>query len=61
MLIALAFVYGARRLSLGVWSSPLEWPDLGFLLLEVVLFLGSRDTLRKYYARVGQFRGEDTQ
>ena len=27
------------------------WPGVGFLALELVLFAGSRDTLRKYYAR----------
>ena len=27
------------------------WPALGFVFLELVFFAGSRDTLRKYYAR----------
>jgi hypothetical protein len=30
------------------------WPTLGFVVLELVLFAGSRDALRKYYARTQQ-------
>lgn len=51
MLVALAIAYAARRWSLGFWSAPLGWIDLGFVLLEAVFFLGSRDTLRKYILR----------
>jgi hypothetical protein len=29
-----------------------SWPTLGFILLELVLLAGSRDSLRKYYSRV---------
>ncbi len=50
-LVALAFAYAARRVSLGFFSAPIGWPDTGFVLLAVILFLGSRDTLRKYYDR----------
>jgi hypothetical protein len=55
MLVSLAWGYTARRVALGFWSTPLGWPDVGFLLLAVVFFLGSRDTLGKYYARTEQF------
>jgi hypothetical protein len=30
------------------------WMDVGFVIIEVVLFATSRDTLRKYYARGSQ-------
>jgi hypothetical protein len=51
-------LYFARRLSLGFFSAPLGLPDAGFLLLGIVFFLGSRDTMRKYYIRVAQLLGE---
>lgn len=54
MLVALVWVYVARRLSFGFWTAGMDASDLGFLLLAVVLFLGSRDTLQKYYRRGGQ-------
>ena len=59
MQISLAFVYLARRTSLGFFSAPLGWADLGFVLLAVILFAGSRDTLRKYYERVSQLLGSE--
>ena len=57
LLIALFFVYVARRVHLGFFVEPLGWVDLGCLLLSVILFVGSRDTLRKYYVRVSQLLG----
>jgi hypothetical protein len=51
MLISLAFVFLARRLSLGLLTSGFGWADLAFLFLAGVFFAGSRDTLRNYYAR----------
>jgi len=59
MLVALAFAYAARRLSLGLWSPWIGWLDGGFILLVVVLFLGSRDTLAKYYARTARLLSDD--
>lgn len=56
MLIATAVAYVGYRLQLGR-VLPLGWIDLGFLLIEVVFFAASRDTLEKYYARSGQFLG----
>ena len=60
VLVSLVFVYIARRSALGFFSAPLGWADLVFVLLAVILFAGSRDTLRKYYERVGQLLGTDT-
>ena len=61
MLVALLFAYAARRLSLGLWSAPPDWLDLGFALLAAILYLGSRDNLAKYYARTAQLlRGPHT-
>jgi hypothetical protein len=57
MFLALGWVFVARRWALGFWDAPLGPTDLGLLLLEVVFFLGSRDTLAKYYARTGQLLG----
>ena len=57
LLIALFFVYVARRVHFGFFAEPLGWVDLGCLLLSVILFVGSRDTLRKYYVRVSQLLG----
>ncbi|MFN0196057.1 MAG: hypothetical protein ACKVT0_04885 [Planctomycetaceae bacterium] len=51
-LLALFFVYVARRLHLGFFTAPLGWFDTGFVLLSVILFVGSRDTLHKYHSRV---------
>lgn len=50
-LIAIAGAYSVQRVAdsgLGVMT------DLGIVPLLVVLFLGSRDTLRKYYSRLNQ-------
>jgi hypothetical protein len=52
MVVATAIAYLCYRLKLG--SMAYGWVDLGFLLLEAVLFATSRDTLRKYYRRGAQ-------
>jgi hypothetical protein len=50
MFVATAIAYACYRVKLGrLW--PLGWIDLGVLLLEIVFFLTSRDTLAKYYSR----------
>lgn len=54
MLISLAFAYAARCASVGFRSPALGWMDAGFILLMIVLFAGSRDTFRKYHARLDQ-------
>jgi hypothetical protein len=51
MLVAVAFVYlsttfGIRPLMTHEW-----WKDLGVLVVVLILYVGSRDALRKYYER----------
>ena len=54
-LIALVFLYAARRIHLGFFTAPLGWFDVGYLFLAVLLYLGSRDCLSKYtIGRVSQ-------
>lgn len=53
-LISLVWLYVARRMSLGE-SMPLSWIDTAFLGIATIFFLGSRDTLKKFYARTEQF------
>ena len=57
LFVALLFVYTARRIHFGFFAEPVGWFDLSFLLLSVILFVGSRDNLRKYYERVAQLLG----
>ena len=59
-LVSLTFVYLTRRVSLGFWSTPFASTDLGFLMLAVVFFLGSRDTFRKYVVRGNMLLREPT-
>lgn len=56
--VAVAFAY-LVRLAGGCWWSGAGWADVGFVIIEVVLFATSRDTLRKYYARVSQVLAAD--
>ena len=58
MFVAVLFVYLARRIHVGFLTAPLGWLDLGGLSLAALLFLGSRDNLRKYYSRTAQFLNE---
>lgn len=52
-LIALIVLYVARRSAVGVLAD--QWGvDLGFVILGIVLFFGSRDALRRYYRRADQ-------
>lgn len=53
MFVATAVTYACYRVKLG-GVIPLGWLDVGFLVLEVVFFATSRDTLRKYYTRSQQ-------
>ncbi|TWU55934.1 hypothetical protein [Rubripirellula reticaptiva] len=49
-LFAWLFAYGCWRTAYLVsWPA---WPDVGALAISSLLFLGSRDTLRKYYERL---------
>lgn len=52
-LVAVVFMYGARVLRLASWTDRL-WSGLVFLAVAAILFLGSRDTLAKYYIRSEQ-------
>ena len=51
MLVALGIAYAARAWAGEIFPGQGGWWDLGFLLVGVVLYLGSRDALRKYYQR----------
>lgn len=53
--VALPFLYGCRLAVDG--GSVFGWSTLGFLVLEVVLFAASRDSLRRYYSRASQLLG----
>ena len=55
--VALIFVYVARRAHLGLFEASIGWFDLGFAFLLLILYVGSRDMLRKYHTRVGQLLG----
>ena len=59
MVIALAFVYAARRLSMGVFSAPFGWIDIAFLVVGIAYFVTSRDNLTKYYTRVSILLGTE--
>lgn len=55
MLVSCVFVFTARRLAHGLVSFTLG--DIGILVLIGILFVGSRDTLRKYYERGERIMG----
>ena len=50
MLVAVLLALGSMRL--GAVIQPPTWLELGLLTLAVILSVGSRDTLKKYYTRV---------
>jgi hypothetical protein len=54
MFVAVAFAAVACLVEGGGTAKAIGWPGVGFLALELVLFAGSRDTLRKYYSRTRQ-------
>lgn len=51
--VATAMAYVCYRLHVG-WEGAWGLRDLGVVVLEVVFFLTSRDTLKKYYVRADQ-------
>lgn len=51
--VSLFIVFAVRRWSVGI-AAPLGALDFGLLGLTAVLFVGSRDALRRYYTRGGQ-------
>ncbi len=52
MLIATAIAYGSYRIKHGFWQ--LGWMDAGFLVIEAIFWMASRDTLKKYDLRSQQ-------
>lgn len=53
MFVATALAYTCYRVRLG-WHGSWGWIDLGAAVMEVVFYVTSRDTLRKYYTRGSQ-------
>ncbi len=53
MFLATLIAYGSYRIKHGGFWPP-GWFDVGFLAIEVIFLLSSRDTLRKYYGRSQQ-------
>ena len=53
--IAIIFAWTLRRVSIGFLSGGWGLFDVGSLVVSLVLLAGSRDTLRKYYARTTGF------
>lgn len=51
LVVALVFAYILRHVALAASGYPWGWWDVAFLVLESIFFLGSRDTLSKYYRR----------
>lgn len=52
MFVALGVAYACYRMNMG--GLPIGWLDLGFVVLEVIFFATSRDTLRNYCVRSRQ-------
>ena len=57
MLVAMCVVLLARLFSSGRSWNELDLADCGILLMSVVYWAGSRDTLRKYYTRAAFLLG----
>jgi len=57
MLVAILFLFVTGQLTGGMWLARGAVADFGFAVVGCVLFLGSRDTLRKYYARASAVLG----
>jgi hypothetical protein len=57
MLIAVAVLYVLYRIDQGVAVLPFGGFEFAAALFEMVLFAGSRDTLKKYYSRSQQLLG----
>ena len=53
MFVATAIAYFCHRIDLGTLCHA-DWIDPGFVVLETIFFLTSRDTLRRYYQRTQQ-------
>lgn len=51
LMLSIALLYTIRFPTIPHGTARGIWLDLAFVLTEVILFFGSRDTLRKYYRR----------
>ena len=60
MFVATAIAYACYRVDVGM-SWPLSYIDIGFVIVEIVFFATSRDTLGKYYVRSEQLLAGDPQ
>jgi len=57
MFVAVGFTYTAWLVWNGKGLQAAGWANLHFVVMEIVLFVNSRDTLAKYYSRVAQLLG----
>ncbi|HVZ16195.1 MAG TPA: hypothetical protein VG897_03705 [Terriglobales bacterium] len=60
-LVALPLSYISLRFGGPLARFQFPWPELAFLFLGSVLFMGSRDALRKYYSRAHSLLGSVAQ
>ena len=58
--VAGAFAYRANLIAEGrqIWRD--GWSAIGFIILETILFIGSRDALREYYRRAERLLGNSS-
>lgn len=52
--VALLFTYSSRLTLLTTWGRREAWIFLAVIVTEAILFVGSRDTLKKYFTRTGE-------
>lgn len=55
--VAVGFTYAAWSVWQGKGPCAAGWANVNFVVLEIVLFANSRDTLANYYSRVAQLLG----
>jgi hypothetical protein len=60
MLVAVVFTYLAYRSTPSGRAVGVGATDIGFIVVCVVLFFGSRDALKKYYHRAGELLSQPT-
>ena len=61
MVFAIPFWYLAMWMRQDSWLPPFGWGSLGVLAIEMLFFVGSRDTARKYYSRVAGILASEKQ
>jgi hypothetical protein len=57
MFVAVAFVFGARQLAHSTVGPHFDWIDIALIGLMLLYFLGSRDSLKQYYAKTEALLG----